>query len=164
MDRPGLEKGEERRMAGACEHCSLDTKEPLKISLMKVRPQLWPQLDASGRGGSGLNDNVLYRIRCWSTWSPVGGTCVGKFRDFRLARGSMLLGLDFEVSKPHATCSLCFLLVTLDVNFQFQLLLPCLLPRPYHDGLLAIWTCKPQINPVFWKLPWSWCFIAATEK
>lgn len=26
--------------------------------------------------------------------------------------GSKLLGLDFEASKPHVTCSLCFLLVT----------------------------------------------------
>lgn len=46
MVRPGLEKGEEGRMAGACEHCNLDTKEPLKVSLIKVRPQL----DASGKG------------------------------------------------------------------------------------------------------------------
>lgn len=46
MVRPGLEKGEEGRMAGACEHCSLDTKELLKVSLIKVRPQL----DASGKG------------------------------------------------------------------------------------------------------------------
>lgn len=64
MVRPGLEKGEEGRMTGTCEHCSLDTKESLKVSLIKVRPQL----DAVGGGGSGLNDNIFYRIRCWSTW------------------------------------------------------------------------------------------------
>lgn len=33
-------------MTGTCEHCSLDTKESLKVSLIKV----WLLVDASGRG------------------------------------------------------------------------------------------------------------------
>lgn len=44
------------------------------------------------------------------TGSDVGA--LGRFRDCGLARGGMLLGLDFEVSKLHATCSRCFLLAT----------------------------------------------------
>lgn len=89
------------------------------------------------------SENVPHGLRC-EHLVPHWWCCLGKFRRYRFAGRSVLLGM--------ALRCFCFLLALF--------LLPCLPPAAtisYHDGL------PPSGTLSFYLLPWSWGFTTATE-
>lgn len=60
----------------------------------------------------------------------------------------------------------CLLFLAWDVNSQLfwpSCLLASGFPAVMGMDSLSPWNFRPQINPSFYKLAYSWCFITATE-
>lgn len=74
------------------------------------RIYFWLNFRGIGSCG-GLNENNYQRHKYLNTWSPVGSTVLGRFRRCGHAGESVLLGVDFEVSKP------CSFLSSLSVSY-----------------------------------------------
>lgn len=91
---------------------------------------------------------------------PVGGTALGRFRRYGLAERSTSLGVDLSL----AILPICKTLVSLeDMSIQLSVLAAFTM-LPHHDGLLSSGTISQINNSSCYKLPWSLCFITATEK
>lgn len=62
-------------------------------------------------------------------------------------------------------CTLHFVLKVQDVNVQLPVLLPCCCLLLCCPAMMDFILLKSQalVNASFYKLPWLWCFIIATE-
>lgn len=81
----------------------------------------------------------------------------------RLGSAALLEKYRSESSQPPFAFILYFLTIVEDVTPQFPVLSPCLLLAaifPHQDGFLSLWNPKPMYS----KLPWSQCFVIATEQ
>lgn len=116
--------------------------------------------------------NVSHMLGHLNTWFPAGDAVWEGLGGVVLLAKSTLLRDSFEVPKPPETPSLLSLYPVCGSRckpsaFGFWLQSPCIPnvhPCREINGLLSLWDHKPQINPSFYKLPWSWCLITAIEK
>lgn len=99
--------------------------------------------------------NSPHILLCLNTKSQVGGSVLEQ------SGGVVLLeeachwewALRFLKTLPFPACSL----LPLDQGMCSLLLLHA--SHQDGNGLLALWNCKVQINPCFYRLHWPWCFI-----
>lgn len=97
-----------------------------------------------------------------NTFSPVGGSLWGGLGGAAFTREAchwvwafMFIGLPLFQS--------LLLWVLGDVHTQLPALAASCYRPALYNGLLPLWTCKPNRVSLL-KLPWSWGFIPATEK
>jgi hypothetical protein len=111
-------------------------------------------------------------LRYLNYWFVVGG-CLIRIRRCALGRDVLLEGI-LRLKKALALpreLSASFVYKK-EMSSEYELLIAapvtcllacCYAPCSDADGLLSLWNCKFQINPSYYKLPWSWCFITSTE-
>ena len=104
----------------------------------------------------------LGHLNTWSSVSAVWGVLRGVTLPEELCHCGW--ALSFQKTPTIWISSLGFPFVAQDVNTHFCS--SCLL---FDSPILPSWTltpwsCEFKINPSFYKLPWSWCFITAIEK
>lgn len=143
-----------------------------------------------GSPRGGLNEQCPHRLQVFEHFlAPVGGATLGGFRRCRLAGGSTSLGQAWEHRASHfqyLSVSVSFSSLSLSVSLcgSLALALTLFLPLCFlwvleelstrHSALTA--SCHAShmrdsnssatvssINSSFYKFPWSWCFVTATE-
>lgn len=92
------------------------------------------------------------------TREALGG-CSGRIRRYGLVGGNTSLGASLEVLRDS---HLSQLVISASYLWLKTWVPSCCVSCPppatplCHHGLLALWSLKPEPNPFFWKLPWSW--------
>lgn len=119
------------------------------------------------------------RLICLTIWSTVGGTFEEGLWSVALLEEVHHLGwalrfpklIPFPLDPPVSPPPHCFSLSScLCSRCSFQILftiMPAWHHAPHHNGHeLLLWNYKqgPNLNFSFYKLPWPWCFVIATQE
>lgn len=111
----------------------------------------------------GLKGAVSQSLGHLNPWSAVGTAGRGLW-GMALMEELCHWGQTWGFQKPqhHFQVTLCSSCLWLKIRALCLWFCQWGLPVQYSPSKTV--NCKPQVNLPFCKLPWSWCFIAGTEK